>query len=353
MKHFLRIFPFALALLVPSAIAGTATLFNVNQSNSAASGSATVSFNSYNATSITISITASAYGGSQQGGGRNYAGYAEAVIGSSNQSQNVPNGSDPMSVSASNTLTVTKGGDGNWYGGGFDMGSGVSVSAFASVDGENAVGGASAYAVISWVEAPANNAPTIAWTSSPASAASGQNYIITAHGHDADGNLTQVNVWKNGTAFAFAGGGNGSDYDAGNATSDTGPTTITFTAQAVDGSGATSATISHTVAIAAANRAPTIAWNTTPGTVASGQSYTVSAHGNDADGNLTQVKVWKAGVAFAFAGGGNGTDNDSGNATSDAGPATITFTAQAVDANGATSATITQTVTVLAANRAP
>jgi hypothetical protein len=34
-----------------------------------------------------------------------------------------------------------------------------------------------------------------------------------AHGHDADGNLTQVNVWKNGSAFAFAGGGNGTDGD--------------------------------------------------------------------------------------------------------------------------------------------
>ena len=198
-----------------------------------------------------------------------------------------------------------------------------------------------------------NSAPTIAWSSSPATAASGQSYTITAHGHDTDGNLTQVNVWKNGAPFAFVGGGNGSDSDGGNTTSDTGPATITFTAQAVDSSGATSATISHTVAISAANRAPTIAWNTTPGSVASGQSYTISAHGHDADGNLAQVNVWKNGAPFAFVGGGNGTDHDSGNTTSDTGPATITFTANAVDASGATSATITQTVTIGAANTAP
>lgn len=199
----------------------------------------------------------------------------------------------------------------------------------------------------------ANTAPTISWVSTPASAASGQSYTVTAHGHDADGNLTQVNVWKSGVGFAFVGGGNGTDNDSGNTTSDTGPANIIFTANAVDASGAASATISHTVAIAAANRAPTIAWNTTPGTAASGQNYTVSAHGHDDDGNLTQVNVWKNGVGFAFSGGGNGTDGDSGNTTSDTGPATITFTANAVDSNGSTSATITQTVTVTAPNAAP
>ncbi len=200
---------------------------------------------------------------------------------------------------------------------------------------------------------PANVAPTVSWNSSPGSVGSGQSYTISAHGHDADGNLTQVNVWKNGVAFAFAGGGNGTDNDSGNPTSDTGPATVTFTAQAVDSSGATSATISQTVTVSAANTAPTITWNSTPGAVASGQSYTISAHGHDADGNLTQVNVWKNGVAFAFSGGGNGTDGDSGNPTSDTGPATITFTAQAVDSSGATSTTITQTVTVAAANNAP
>jgi hypothetical protein len=191
-----------------------------------------------------------------------------------------------------------------------------------------------------------NSAPTITWTATPGTVGSGQNYSVTAHGHDADGNLTQVNIWKNGAGFAFAGGGNGTDGDSGNTTSDSGPATITFTANAVDSNGATSATISQTVTITAANSAPTIAWTATPGSVASGQSYTVSAHGHDADGNLTQVNIWKNGVGFAFAGGGNGTDGDSGNSTSDNGPATITFTANAVDSNGVSSGTISQTVSI-------
>ena len=82
--------------------------------------------------------------------------------------------------------------------------------------------------------------------------------------------------------------------------------------------------------------------------MASGQSYTISAHGHDADGNLTNVNVYRDGVAYAFAGGGNGTDNDSGNPSTDTGPLTITYTADSVDANGVRSGIISQTVTVSA-----
>ncbi|MBS0661672.1 MAG: hypothetical protein JSR48_00280 [Verrucomicrobia bacterium] len=97
---------------------------------------------------------------------------------------------------------------------------------------------------------------------------------------------------------------------------------------------------------AGTNSGPAISWTSTPGGVASGAAYVISAHGHDADGNLAQVNIWKDGVPFAFAGGGDGTDGDAGNPSGDAGPATITFTAQAVDALGAVSALISQTVTV-------
>lgn len=341
-------------LFASSAFASTATIFSDSQANSSAQGSGFVNFNSYNATSITISVQASAYGASQQGGGRGYRGHAEAVIGSLKDERTEDPGSDPMSIGASLSITVTKQSDG-WYYGGSNLGGGVGVSASAFVDGENVAGGGTAWATISWVEAPSNSAPTISWTSTPGTVANGASYTVSAHGHDANGNLTQVNVWKNGVGFAFAGGGDGTDGDSGNTASDTGPATISFTAQAVDAAGATSATISQTVTVSApANAPPTIAWTSTPGTVANGASYTVSAHGHDANGNLTQVNVWKNGTGFAFAGGGDGTDGDSGNTTSDSGPATISFTAQAVDAAGATSATISQTVTISApANVAP
>ena len=326
--------------------AGTASLFSDNQAGGSAQGSGSIDFNAYNAASITISVQAYAYGGSQQGGGRNYSGSAEAFIGPLRDQRTENPGSDPMSIGASISITVTKQSDGSWAGGGVNFGSGVSVGASAYVDGENSVGGASVSASVSWVEAPINRAPSISWSAMPGTAGSGQSYSITAHGHDADGNLAQVNVWKNGAPFAFAGGGNGTDGDSGNPTSDFGPATITFTANAVDSGGLTSATISQAVTITASNSAPTITWTSIPGFVANGQNYTVSAHGHDADGNLTQVNIWKDGVPYAFAGGGNGTDGDSGNPTTDYGPATVTFTANAVDSIGVSSGTISQTVSI-------
>lgn len=135
----------------------------------------------------------------------------------------------------------------------------------------------------------AGSAPSISWTSTPAGAASGETYTVSAHGHDDDGNLTQVNVWKNGQPFAFAGGGNGTDGDSGNATSDTGPQTITFTAQAVDADGTTSPVISHTVTInAPANQVPTVAL-LAPGaqTVTTGTALVLTSRATDADGNIT------------------------------------------------------------------
>lgn len=376
------------------------------------------------------------------------------------------------------------------------------------------------------VQPPANSAPTIAWNAAPGAVASGQSYTVSAHGYDPDGNLTQVNVWKNGAPFSFAAGGDGTNADSGNVTSDPGPTVVTFTAQAVDSSGASSATISQTVTVsppnnvpvaaisgstslavnevgswsfsgsdpdgnlsrwrfyastngnpqwapvsgslvsgsyatsfatpgsytwkvdvqdstgasasasitvnvtapvpvsasisaspasafapgstnvswstsnatsvsvtgsglssaatsgsqavnglsagtytytivaqgpsgpvtrtatvtvsAPSNSAPTISWNSTPGTVASGQSYTVSAHGHDPDGNLSSVKILRSGGPYAASGGGSGWDSDSAATTSDSGPLTVTYTAEAVDAAGVRSATISQTVTIAA-----
>jgi hypothetical protein len=306
---------------------------------------------------------------------------------------------------------------------------------------------------------PEGSPPTIAWTSVPASAANGEGYYIAAHGNDADGNLAQVNVWKNGQPFAFAGGGNGTDGDSGNWTSDGGPQTVTFTAQAVDADGATSAIISHTITINAvvnqpptvtllapgaqtitagtalaitsratdangnianhnldiqrpagdwnyqggfatgepfqggpvgsaadstrsasftfndvgtyyvrsaandgsgwvqsatvaitvvpANQTPTIVWTSAPGTVASGQGYSIAAHAHDDDGNLSAVRIWKNGALSANV-AVSGADADANNPSTDTGPQTITYTAQALDAAGAVSATITQTVTVMA-----
>jgi hypothetical protein len=340
------------------AFGGSATL--VSDSTNGLFGSfsrtANINLDSYNATSVTVSVSA-------------WARYYSAFTASDSAVVNVSVQAGPANfyqgggseITLPVSATFTKSG-GQWYYQGSPVGSGVSARGsvdLSNIGPETGVGDGSVTISVSWVDAPANAAPSISWTSAPSNVPHGQSYTVSAHGHDADGNLTQVNVWRGGAGFAFAGGGNGFDGDSGNSASDSGPQSITYTAQAVDSSGATSPTISHTVTIGApppVNRAPTISWTATPGTLASGQGYTVSAHGHDDDGNLTQVNVWRNGSGFAFAGGGNGTDGDSGNSATDSGPQTITYTAQAVDSNGATSATISQVVIISApppVNQAP
>jgi hypothetical protein len=99
--------------------------------------------------------------------------------------------------------------------------------------------------------AAANGAPAIVWTSAPGPLASGQSYSVAARATDADGNLTQINVWKDGALVAAGGSGTGYESTAGDSSADGGPRSITFTAQAVDAAGETSAVISHVVDIAA------------------------------------------------------------------------------------------------------
>lgn len=130
--------------------------------------------------------------------------------------------------------------------------------------------------------APPNAPPTVAWTSAPPGAEHLQSYIVSAHGSDADGNLTQVNVWKNGQPFALGGAGTGYEADYSNGTSDAGPQTVTFTAQAVDAAGATSPIISHTVTIAAAPAQFSL-------TTLAGAGGTVSAGGTFTSGSWATI----------------------------------------------------------------
>ncbi|MDP1581240.1 MAG: hypothetical protein Q8M02_13275 [Candidatus Didemnitutus sp.] len=230
--------------------AGSASIFFDFQNNPYASGSATIDLNAYGATSITITVTTDAYGASQQGGGRNYNGYAEAVIGSSVRSESIPNGSDPLNISVDNSLTLTKGPDGNWWAEGVNHGTSVAVSAFVYVDGENAQGVGTAACSIHWIDAPPNQPPGISWIEVPGAVDSGAVYGVSARGEDADGNLASVTVWKNGVPFA-SWSGSGSWADAGQTTSDVGPQSVVFTAQAIDAAGAASPVNSQTVTIQA------------------------------------------------------------------------------------------------------
>ena len=192
-----------------------------------------------------------------------------------------------------------------------------------------------------------NRDPTIAWTAQQSRADHLQSYTVAASAQDADGNLTEVRIWKNGALVDWSDGGTGSLDQVSTSSSDSGPTSVMFTAQAEDEDGAMSPMISHTVTIdAPLNAAPTIAWISAPSGAESDQPYTMAAQGSDPDGNLTEVKIWKDGVEFATGTVGIGNAITASASSSDSGPLSLIFTAQATDQMGATSALISHAFTV-------
>jgi len=193
-----------------------------------------------------------------------------------------------MDVWAADGAPADGGITGQWHITGVPAGT-YTLRFFEYVTWQSPLNGTTVWTETAYIDGrPEGSPPTIAWTSVPASAANGQGYYIAAHGNDADGNLAQVNVWKNGQPFAFAGGGNGTDGDSGNWTSDGGPQTVTFTAQAVDADGAMSAIITHTVTINAVVNQPLTVTLLGPGaqTITAGTALAISSRATDADGNI-------------------------------------------------------------------
>lgn len=134
-----------------------------------------------------------------------------------------------------------------------------------------------------------NIAPTIQWVQNPASVQVNQWFAIQAKGHDDDGNLSNVFVWREWVPFAFDPGGNGYDnYSDANGYSQSTAGTVTFMAQAQDSTGATSPVIYHTVTIT--NNAPTI--SATSANIFVGGTATVNWSASDSDGNLNFVNAY-------------------------------------------------------------
>jgi hypothetical protein len=133
-----------------------------------------------------------------------------------------------------------------------------------------------------------NTPPTIEWSLNPGSATVNQWFNIEAHGSDADGNLAQVNVWRDGVPHALGGGGDGSNGWSGNGYAQGSAGAVTFSAQAMDSYGVYSDIIYHTVYITENNG---IAYNYT--------NWPATAYMNQAVGfyiNITNSgsKYWGA-----------------------------------------------------------
>lgn len=195
------------------------------------------------------------------------------------------------------------------------------------------------------VQSASNAPPTIQWSSNPSTVQSGQSYYIQATGSDSNGNLTQVNVTKSHSPFAYAGGGNGYNGTSGNWTSDSGGQYVLYQAEAVDSSGARSGWISRWVYV---NAKPSIWWEIAPSTVQYQSWYTIRARAQDADANMSTINIYRIrnGVEepFAFALNGSGGDAYSENPDHCSAYGSVTYRAEAFDAAGGSSGSIYVTV---------
>jgi len=132
----------------------------------------------------------------------------------------------------------------------------------------------------------ADDAPLISWDASdgavnPTAVAAGQTYLISATATDDNGNLTAVQVFRNGSAFAAAGGGDGWTSTAAGSSADPAGT-VTYTAQATDAAGLTSAIITWTVTTAALQNQPPVA--SVDASIDLGQAFTPVESGGAGSG---------------------------------------------------------------------
>lgn len=188
----------------------------------------------------------------------------------------------------------------------------------------------------------------------PGTANSGESYDVSA---DSSWPASiEIYLYKNGGLFAYSGIG---DYYAstGGSSVDTGNQTVNYSAYAqyeYYGGGSDYEYASANVAIVVPNRAPTITWVQNPTWAAINEWFTIQARGNDPDGNLTNVLVWRESSPHAFNGGGNGYESYSDpNGSSLDHEGTVTFAAQAFDSSGASSEVIYHTVYIYQPNRSP
>jgi hypothetical protein len=187
--------------------------------------------------------------------------------------------------------------------------------------------------------ASGNRAPTISGNGTR-SVAVGQAYSFTPTASDPDGNALTFSssgrpAWL---SFNSATGALSGTPAAG----DVGASTVTITVS----DGTLSSSLSATITVTAANRAPTITGNGTQ-SVAVGQAYTFTPTAADPDGNpltftATGRPAWMSFNASTGALGGTP-------AAGDVGASTVTITVS----DGTLTASLTATVTVTAANRAP
>ena len=185
----------------------------------------------------------------------------------------------------------------------------------------------------------ANRAPTAAFTTSPASAPTGQSFSFTSTSTDPDGTIAAYAWDTDGDATADFNDGTASTASRSFAT----PGTYTIRLRVTDNNGAQSVT---TNTVTATNRAPTANFTISPASAPTGDVVNFASTSTDPDGTITLYEWDTDGDAIADYDG----DKRSVAARPFATPGTYPIRLRVTDNNGA-QATLSKTVTIT--NRPP
>jgi PKD repeat protein len=190
--------------------------------------------------------------------------------------------------------------------------------------------------------------PAPSFNPSSTALSTGQNVTLTISATDPDGTVTALKVdWGDGTIDTLSGTAT-SDTHSYSSTGTSTSNIFTITVNATDNSGSTG---KYSSQVTVSDRPPVITFTSSPASVSTGQTVTVSITSSDPDGTISSTKVdWGDGTIDTLTGAPQ-RDTHQYTSTGSASSKTFVIVITAKDNSGSTSAQSTSTVSVQASSQ--
>jgi len=190
--------------------------------------------------------------------------------------------------------------------------------------------------------------PSPSFNPSSTALSTGQNVTLTISASDPDGTVTSIKVdWGDGTIDSLSGTAT-SDTHRYSSTGTLASSSFTITVNATDNSGSTG---KYSSQVTVSDRPPVITFTSSPASVSTGQTVTVSITSSDPDGTISSTKVdWGDGTVDTLTGAPQ-RDTHQYTSTGSASSKTFAIAVTVTDNSRSTSAPSTSTVSVQASSQ--
>ena len=195
-----------------------------------------------------------------------------------------------------------------------------------------------------------DRAPSPSFNPSSTSLTTGQNVTLTISAADPDGIITALKVdWGDGTIDTLSGTA-ASDIHSYSSTGTSTSSIFRITVNATDNSGSTG---KYSSQVTVSDRPPVITFTSSPASVSTGQTVTVSITSSDPDGTISSTRVdWGDGTIDSLTGAPQ-RDTHQYTSTGSASSKTFAISITVTDNSGSTSAPSTSIVSVQAGSQSP